>query len=199
MENSLVNVGRAGTMLRKEREDALIRKVAQQLEETDLFEELPSPSTFVQRWQKLNALLRSHGLPNESNEYIWLLFYLYRGSESRAQCKARYKYWKKKCVKLEELHIIWNSGKDYQTGYSWGDVLVRDVVARSLDLRAQVDSASLSPGDTATAPLDLLEVNVKLLGYQANQLLRSHTSIDLNDPSVQTLGFDDLRAYLDNG
>jgi hypothetical protein len=188
---------------KKHEDDRVTADIAFLMNKIGLMREFPSPATFVERWNRLDDLLRQHGVPTSDLESALNLLALYRGSESRNERKGKIVAWAAELEKDDGNEELYCLGKDTVFGsssklYGWGVVRLRDVIARNLKERASRDTATLKPGTIASSPLELLEFNSKLLASQANQLMERHKDIDLNDPSVQTLGFDDLRAYLEN-
>jgi hypothetical protein len=195
----------AQTCSKKLEDDRLTQETSSLLSTIGLINEFPRPSTFVERWVKLDDLLREHGVPTSDLQSALNLLVLYRGSESREERKAKVVAWSLELEKDDGLGGIYNTStataRRFQPDiryFPWEVVRVRDVIARNLKTRTRRDPASLKPGTIATSPLELMEFNSNLLASQANQLIEKHKDIDLTDISVQRMSFDDLRVYLDN-
>jgi hypothetical protein len=191
--------------LKKHKDDRITEETAYVLGVVGLMHNFPNPSNFVDRWKKLDDLLRMHGVSTTDLHSALNLILLYRGSEPVKTREAKIKAWANEFEQDDGLESKYDEARGTVCGmqfgfnlYDWGVVKMRDAMARNLKKRAQFDVATLKPGTIASLPKELMEVNTELLACQAKELIERHNDIDLTDSSVQTMSFKDLRVYLDN-
>jgi len=189
----------------KAADDKLVVTTADLLSRLRLIQKFQGQEAFIERWMRLDEVLREHRVQRNDMHSALNLLLLYRGSESKNERAEKIKSW---CVELKNSNsddeFLYESGlqearavfPDVQF-YDWGVLKLKDILARNLKRRVHNrPSSSLRPGTLAAIPADLMEVNLKLKAFQANLLFNEFKGIDLSEPEVHRLDFDTLRLYL---
>jgi hypothetical protein len=169
------------------------------LTETDTYEGV------IERWSKLDQVLREHRVPRSDLFSAINLLHLYRGSESKAERAAKMRSWSEELERRDCREDLYSLGvtevrklQPQLQFLEWEVVRLKDILARNLKERSTADWSTLKAGAVAVLPVELMEVNPKLKAYQANQLLKEFSNIELSDPLLQVLDFEALRPHLDS-
>lgn len=164
-------------------------------------------NSFVERWMRLDAVMREHKVRRDDLKSALNLLLLYRGSESKQERTDKIKQW---CEELEEddgyQEELYNYGLNETSMsnpeaqfYEWGVLKLKDCLAQNLKKRVNSRKANIiKPGTIASIPAELMEGNLKLKMFQANALLKEFPEIDIGDPNFRKLNYDSLRIYLQN-
>jgi hypothetical protein len=185
-------------------DSTLTVETANVLKNFGLLTETDTYDAVIERWNKLDQVLREHKVPRSDLFSAINLLHLYRGSESKAERAAKMRSWSEELERTDRREGLYNLGvaevrklKPHLQFLEWEVVRLKDILARNLKERSTPDCSSLKAGVEAGLPVELMEANPKLKAYQANQLLKEFSHIELSDPLLQVLDFAALRTHLE--